>query len=185
MEVLPRYQVIQESYEEYLIRNIYLGLFWSSFWISFKVLAIFSVFGVGSVSWIWVDWSLCLFCLRSSVNSELSQHWNHPFWPHQPVSQRLPDWGVCEPSSVCLCHGSIYCTSVPACHKCVSMPEGHLWSDCASQDMPEVPDALKGLDVVPLCQMAQDYLWHNICLWWWQYVFYPHVMAFWAWELFY
>ena len=46
--------------------------------------------------------------------------------------------------------------TVPACQKCANMPEGHLWSDCASLDVPDVPDVLKGLDVVPLCQMAQD-----------------------------
>ena len=78
MEVPPRYQVIQESYEEYLVRNIsFLGLFGykpdfgsvlSKLELSHKVLTqflaqnyqfysfislgcIFSVYGVGPVYW--------------------------------------------------------------------------------------------------------------------------------------
>ena len=67
---------------------------------------------------------------------------------------------------------------------CASMPEGHLQSDCGSQDMPDVPDVLKDLDVVPLCQMAQDctYGTKSVCNDG-SVLFTLQVMAYWLWVL--
>ena len=47
-------------------------------------------------------------------------------------------------------------STVPACQKCASMPEGHPLSVWASLDIPEDPRCSEGQDVVPLCQMAQN-----------------------------
>ena len=75
----------------------------------------FSVYGVGPVSW---------FPQKPYIITI------SPFWPHLPVIQSLPDWGVCASSLACLCHGSVYCASMPeVCHhvrgsspKCLSFP---------------------------------------------------------------
>ena len=81
----------------------------------------------------------CLFWLRKDINF---------ISPSTPLStivktdhiicvcqSESPEWESGESSLVCLCHGSVYCASVPACQKSASMPEGHPWSVCASLDI--------------------------------------------------
>ena len=94
---------------------------------------------------------------------------------------RLGEWWS---SLVCLCHGSVYCLpvcqharSVPACERVILEVSELPWMVSRSPRCPE------GLDIVPLCQMAQNpqdctygtnwFVMMILC------VFLSHVMAYW------
>ena len=83
-------------------------------------------------------------------------------WPHHPVCaiRVFPEWESGVSSLVCLCHGSVYCASMPAvpevCQhargsslKCLCFPGCFL-------EVPACPRCPEGQDIVPLCQMAQN-----------------------------
>ena len=96
------------------------------------------------------------------------------FWPHLPVSQSLPDWGVCASSLVCLCHGSVYCASMPevcqhargSSQKCLSFP-GHTRG-------PRYPESPRHCPTVPDgSKLTRLYLWCNVYLKWWYCIVLP------------
>ena len=69
---------------------------------------------------------------------------------------RLREWYVIM---VALCHGSVYCASMPAMLEVCQHARWSSWSVCASLDIPgcsSCPRCPEGQDIVPLCQMAQN-----------------------------
>ena len=122
---------------------------------------IFSLWGWASF---WVDWSLCLFYLRSTVIIK--------------TSETKPTTSACESKSTRL-RGLCVIISLPVpwvcwlC-QCASMPEvcqharGSSWSVWASLDEPESPRCPEGQGMVPLCQLAQnpqDWTYGTIFTW--------------------
>ena len=138
-----------------------------------------------------VNWSLCLFCLRSSVIINYLNLINH-VKPTTSVcsSHSLPDWGVGVSSLVCMCHGSLYCASMSACQHARSVPACQRVIPEVSElpwTFPEVPDVMKAMT---WCHCARWLKTHKTVLmaqfylkWWYLYSFASHVMAYWLWVL--
>ena len=98
--------------------------------IQIAKLGFFRFMGLGQ--FLSVDWFLCLLWLRK--DNYINIYITIITKPTTSVcaSQESSDWEGGESSLVCLCHGSVYCASVPACQQCASVAEGHPWSVCAS-----------------------------------------------------
>ena len=88
---------------------------------NFKIRGLFSVYGVGPVFWVWTGLLRALTAEKTSPASTSTS----------PSSCKLTT-SVCAirvyrlrerwSSLVCLCHGSVYCASMPACQHARSVP---------------------------------------------------------------
>ena len=149
---------------------------------NFKIRVYFWFMGLGRFS----DCGLvyCLFWLRKDITC-INIHITITYKPTTYVCAirvyRVREWWS---SLVFLCHGSVYCASIPACQKCASMPEGHPRSVWASLNgFPEVLDVLKAKS---LCHCARWLKTHKTVVmaanWFVMLilcVFLSHVMAYW------
>ena len=78
--------------------------------------------------------------------------------PHHPVCaiRVFPEWESCVSSLVCLCHGSVYCASVPAMPEVCQHARGSsLKCLCFPGRFLEVPAVLDVLKAKTLCHCAR------------------------------
>ena len=133
----------------------------SKFVLNSKLGFIFQFMGLGQFSECGLVY--CLIWLRKWINIYINIGSPYITIPinHQLTTsfcvcqQSLPDWESGVSSLVCLCHGSVYCASVPAMPEVCQHARGSSWSVCASLDISRGPRCPEGQDIVPLCQMAQ------------------------------
>ena len=152
---------------------------------NFKIRVYFWFMGLGQFSKCGLVY--CLFWLRKDITC-INIHITITCKPTTYVCAirvyRLREWWS---SLVCLCHGSVYCASmpevcqharsVPACQRVILEVSELPWMVSRSPRCPE------GQVIVPLCQMAQNPQdctyganWFVMMI---LYVFLSHVMAYW------
>ena len=92
-----------------------------------KLGLIFSLWGWAGF-WVWTGFLPALTQKRHQLHITIYTIINHCVnWPHLCVPirvSRMRGWWIII-SLPLVCHGSVYCASMPACQKSTSMPEDH------------------------------------------------------------